>query len=194
VVGKGFPQLRGVATHNKELQRFRFGFLLAVVDGGPLLAGCRSRTRCAQGPDLTGYRPLRNETRCRAAKGRFAWRDQPTNVSFHFLAMTAMGTQEPPGQSEVERLQTEWTGRWLCICQQAGFCLNPPLRVNHDRHPGQSQLYAGLLPFKFSGCPAAGCPQETFVVSVLQRQVSEENCRTERGLTENYSAGAVIRG
>jgi len=69
-----------------------------------------------------------------------------------------MGTQEPPGQSEVERLQTEWTGRWLCICQQAGFCLNPPLRLNRDRHPGQSQLYAGLLPFKFSGCPAARCP------------------------------------
>ena len=72
--------------------------------------------------------------------------------------MSAKGTQEPPGQSEVERLQTEWTGRWLCICQQAGFCLNPPLRLNRDRHPGQSQLYAGLLPFKFSGCPAARCP------------------------------------
>ena len=70
-----------------------------------------------------------------------------------------MGTQEPPGQSEVERLQTEWTGRWLCICQQAGFCLNPPLRLNRDRHPGQSQLYAGLLPFKFSGCPTASDPQ-----------------------------------
>ena len=69
--------------------------------------------------------------------------------------MAGMGTQEPPGQSEVERLQTEWTGRWLCICQQAGFCLNPPLRLNRDRHPGQSQLYAGLLPFKFSGCPTA---------------------------------------
>ena len=107
--------------------------------------------------------------------------------------MSAKGTQEPPGQSEVERLQTEWTGRWLCICQQAGFCLNPPLRLNRDRHPGQSQLYAGLLPFKFSGGPAAGCPQETFTVSAPQRQVFESSGRTMQDLTENYSTEAVIR-
>jgi hypothetical protein len=74
------------------------------------------------------------------------------------LPRTVQGTQEPPSQFEVEILQTEWTGRWLCICQQAGFWPNPPLRLNRDRHPEQSQLFAGLLPFKFSGCPAAGCP------------------------------------
>jgi hypothetical protein len=71
-----------------------------------------------------------------------------------------MGTQEPAGQSKVERQQTERTGRWLCICQQAGFYLNRPLRLNRVHHPGQSQLYIGLLPFKFSGCPAAGCPEQ----------------------------------
>jgi hypothetical protein len=87
--------------------------------------------------------------------------------------MAVLGTQEPPGQSEVERLQTEWTGRWLCICQQAGFCLNPPLRLNRDRHPGQSQLYAGLLPFKFSGCPAARCPMLPVVPPEIQWPVSE---------------------
>jgi len=72
-----------------------------------------------------------------------------------------MGTQEPAGQSKVERQQTERTGRWLCICQQAGFYLNRPLRLNRVHHPGQSQLYIGLLPFKFSGCPAAGCPKRS---------------------------------
>ena len=96
--------------------------------------------------------------------------------------MTAQGTQEPPGQSEVERLQTEWTGRWLCICQQAGFCLNPPLRLNRDRHPGQSQLYAGLLPFKFSGCPAARCPFRPS--SFLQSRRSEKTRFFELGRHE----------
>jgi hypothetical protein len=88
----------------------------------------------------------------------FAIRIRTANDSFRFQPLTAQGTQEPAGQSKVERQQTERTGRWLCICQQAGFYLNRPLRLNRVHHPGQSQLYIGLLPFKFSGCPAAGCP------------------------------------
>ena len=86
----------------------------------------------------------------------------PANGRSRVSPPALMGTQEPAGQSKVERQQTERTGRWLCICQQAGFYLNRPLRLNRVHHPGQSQLYAGLLPFKFSGCPAAGCPEEPF--------------------------------
>ena len=39
---------------------------------------------------------------------------------------------------------------------------------------------------------STSCPKETFVVSVAQRQVFEWSGRSERGLTENYSAFPVI--
>ncbi|UCV18336.1 hypothetical protein [Ferribacterium limneticum] len=38
----------------------------------------------------------------------------------------------------------------------------------------------------------AKCPQETFVVSVLQQQVSEGSSHTERRLAENYSAITAV--
>jgi len=63
--------------------------------------------------------------------------------------MTAMGRQEPPGQLESERQQTEWTGRRLCICQLAAIRLNLPLRMTKARHRRVGQLSAGLPPFGF---------------------------------------------
>ena len=73
-------------------------------------------------------------------------------------ATTALGTQEPSEGLRAERQQTEWTGHWLCICQQSGISLNPPPAAKRVRHHGHSQLSAGLLPFRFPGRPAAGCP------------------------------------
>lgn len=106
--------------------------------------------------------------------------------------MAGMGTQEPAGQSKVERQQTERTGRWLCICQQAGFYLNRPLRLNRVHHPGQSQLYIGLLPFKFSGCPAAGCPKRPVAPRSVQRRVTEDSSHSGKMLTDRTSAKTAI--
>lgn len=74
----------------------------------------------------------------------------------------AKGTQEPSEGLRAERQQTEWTGHWLCICQQSGISLNPPPAAKRVRHHGHSQLSAGLLPFRFPGRPAAGCPLLSF--------------------------------
>ena len=70
-----------------------------------------------------------------------------------------MGTQEPSEGLRAERQQTEWTGHWLCICQQSGISQTPPPAAKRVRHHGHSQLSAGLLPFRFPGRPAAGCPK-----------------------------------
>lgn len=82
-----------------------------------------------------------------------------TNGRFHFRPLAGLGTQEPSEGLRAERQQTEWTGHWLCICQQSGISLNPPPAAKRVRHHGHSQLSAGLLPFRFPGRPAAGCPK-----------------------------------
>ncbi len=95
------------------------------------------------------------------------------NDRFPNRAKSAKGTQEPSEGLRAERQQTEWTGHWLCICQQSGISLNPPPAAKRVRHHGHSQLSAGLLPFRFPGRPAAGCPQETFIVLVTLWQLSD---------------------
>jgi hypothetical protein len=70
-----------------------------------------------------------------------------------------MGTQEPSDHVEAERQQTEWTGRWLCICQQAGISLDLPLRTKKARHRRVGRLFAALPPFGFRYRRAGSDPE-----------------------------------
>ena len=91
-----------------------------------------------------------------------------------------MGTLLPRDKIKAERQQTGWTRRWLCVCQQAGISLNPPPAAKRIRHHGHSQLSAGLLPFRFPGRPAAGCPflPSSFLLSShsAEPRLSELDC------------------
>jgi hypothetical protein len=101
-----------------------------------------------------------------------------------------MGTQEPSEGLRAERQQTEWTGHWLCICQQSGISLNPPPAAKRVRHHGHSQLSAGLLPFRFPGRPAAGCPIQPVALSEVQRLVTERAGYPLRQIKDIRSANA----
>jgi hypothetical protein len=46
-------------------------------------------------------------------------------VRFRAVAMSAMGTMASCDPAQAERQETEWTRRWLCICQQAVVSLKP---------------------------------------------------------------------
>ena len=63
-----------------------------------------------------------------------------SNDSFERLPTSLQGRQEPPDQDKAERQQTEWTGRWLCICQLAGISLNPSLASRSTARPVRSRL------------------------------------------------------
>lgn len=51
---------------------------------------------------------------------------QTLNGRFHGMRLTAYGTLPSCYQAQAERQETEWPGRWLCVCQQAGTSLKQP--------------------------------------------------------------------
>lgn len=54
--------------------------------------------------------------------------------------------------------------------------------------PRHDQFFAGLRPFRFTGCSAADCPTSSKGYSVLQRQVTQSSSRTSRFSTNGMSA------
>ena len=114
------------------------------------------------------------------------------DLQFTEIPPSGLGTEEPSEGLRAERQQTEWTGHWLCICQQSGISLNPPPAAKRVRHHGHSQLSAGLLPFRFPGRPAAGCPMLTFALSLVEWQVTKYSGRSRRLLNDKSSAKADL--
>ena len=105
-----------------------------------------------------------------------------------------MGTRPSCGQAEVERQQADWAGHCVCHCQQAGISLNLPLRLKCVCQPWSSQLFAGLLPFRFTGCSVADDPLPSFGPFKVQRQISDCSSRSSRQLMDKSSASAAIGG
>lgn len=105
-----------------------------------------------------------------------------------------MGTRPSCGQTEVERQQADWAGHCVCHCQQAGISLNLPLRLKCVCQPWSSQLFPGLLPFRFTGRSVADDPLRSFGPFKVQRQISDCSSHSSRQLVDKSSASAAIGG
>jgi hypothetical protein len=84
-----------------------------------------------------------------------------------------LGTQEPCGQAEPERLQTEWTGQRVCICQQSASSLkeSPLLKDSMmDKPDSNSSPQANLA------APGAGLPR--LQAFALRHVIFPAFCRT----------------